>query len=525
MTYDEMAGTVNIHLTISGASNFESIAEVYVSDAFTGSATSGDDYTAFPLTILSIDCSSGTCPTTDSISLTLLTDALLENDEIANLEISGTNGFATIGAQSTFVATIQDTTTATISANDVNATEDPVDNGQFTVDLGIANDTGSAITVNYSISGTATAGVDYTTLTGSVDVADGQSTATIDVTPITDADLEGDETVELTLTSTSHASVGVDTTLATVTITDSASAIATITANDPDGAENPVDNGQFTVDLGIVNNTGSPFTVNYSISGTATNGTDYTTLAGSVDVADGQQTATIDVTPLDDTDLEGSETVELTLTSTSSLNVSVDSTSATVTIADDERPAKDDADTIATTDSLQDQAPDISVFDPAISKIGVLLPGQVGLVGEKLEWIITVKNNGNATGNNIVLVDNIIPALQINGVSGNVSSLTNINGQTVTVTLPTLDPGQSVTYSIFTTVLESNITVNNTVCLSSDSSDDLCTSAQAGSPLAGISQLPSTGQTPIWRIPALMILVLGGLMILGGARVALMRKR
>jgi uncharacterized repeat protein (TIGR01451 family) len=167
---------------------------------------------------------------------------------------------------------------------------------------------------------------------------------------------------------------------------------------------------------------------------------------------------------------------------------------------------------------------DISIFDPAISKIGVLQPGQVGLVGEKLEWIITVTNNGNAVGNNIVIVDNIIPALQIDGVSGNVSSISTINGQTVTVTLPTLDPGQSVTYSIFTTVLVSDITVNNTACLSSDSGGDVCTTTQANTGLASVTQLPSTGETPNWRNLLMLVLALSGLLSLAGVRVILGRR-
>lgn len=70
-----------------------------------------------------------------------------------------------------------------------------------------------------------------------------------------------------------------------------------------------------------MNNTGSPITVNYSGFGTAANGMDYTTLTGSVVIAAGAQTATIDVTPVNDALLESAETVVVTLTGTSNPSV------------------------------------------------------------------------------------------------------------------------------------------------------------------------------------------------------------
>ena len=65
---------------------------------------------------------------------------------------------------------------------------------------------------------------------------------------------------------------------ATVTIADNETATVTITANDAAASEAGPDNGQFTVDLGKVNNTGSAITVNYTVTGTAAGGSDYTVL-------------------------------------------------------------------------------------------------------------------------------------------------------------------------------------------------------------------------------------------------------
>ncbi|MBD0362591.1 MAG: VCBS repeat-containing protein, partial [Coleofasciculus sp. C3-bin4] len=57
-------------------------------------------------------------------------------------------------------------------------------------------------------------------------------------------------------------------------------------------------------------------TVSYTVGGTATPGTDYTRLLGSVTFAAGDTEATIEVVPLPDTRVDPSETVIVTLTTT-----------------------------------------------------------------------------------------------------------------------------------------------------------------------------------------------------------------
>ena len=71
------------------------------------------------------------------------------------------------------------------------------------------------------------------------------------------------------------------------------------------------------------------------MTGTAADGSDYTALTGTVDIAVGQSTATIDVDVLDDALLESSETVIVTLSGTNNGSVTA-SGNATVTIADND---------------------------------------------------------------------------------------------------------------------------------------------------------------------------------------------
>ena len=79
--------------------------------------------------------------------------------------------------------------------------------------------------------------------------------------------------------------------------------------------------------------------ISYTIGGTADAGADYTALSGTVTILAGDTTATIDVAVLDDSIIEPTETVEVTLTAITSgdADISVGSpNSATVDITDDE---------------------------------------------------------------------------------------------------------------------------------------------------------------------------------------------
>ncbi|MEQ8677152.1 MAG: hypothetical protein RLP44_27175, partial [Aggregatilineales bacterium] len=152
-------------------------------------------------------------------------------------------------------------------------------------------------------------------------------------------------------------------------------------------------------------------------------------------------------------------------------------------------------------------APNINVFDPAISKLGVLVPGQLGVQGEVLEWILTVSNTGTAVGTNVVVSDTLNPDLQIDSVNAP-NATVNINGQTVTVTYATLNVGETVQFSIFTTVLNGAI-VNNTACVNADNQgvEECATSVP-------IRELPSTGETPRWAYATIVGLGLLGLSML-----------
>lgn len=78
-------------------------------------------------------------------------------------------------------------------------------------------------------------------------------------------------------------------------------------------------------------------TVSYSLSGTATNGVDYSNLTGSVTFAAGQTTVDIPINIIDDNDVEGDETVTISLIGNSNYNLGT-SVDGTITIADNDLP-------------------------------------------------------------------------------------------------------------------------------------------------------------------------------------------
>ena len=107
--------------------------------------------------------------------------------------------------------------TLSLTAIDSIASEqDPADAAQFVI---TADSTPtSSLSISYTLAGTATSGSDFVALAGSATINAGESIATIPVTAITDANVEGDET--LTLTLSPSVNYGINIASADITIKD-----------------------------------------------------------------------------------------------------------------------------------------------------------------------------------------------------------------------------------------------------------------------------------------------------------------
>ena len=95
----------------------------------------------------------------------------------------------------------------------------------------------------------------------------------------------------------------------------------------------PSSNGLFTVTLSKATNTAT--NINLTISGTATNGTDYTTIANTLIIPANSTSQTITVNVLDDNDSENAETIKIKLASTTNKNIKIGTpNSASITISE-----------------------------------------------------------------------------------------------------------------------------------------------------------------------------------------------
>lgn len=107
-----------------------------------------------------------------------------------------------------------------------------------------------------------------------------------------------------------------------------------VVASQPQTVEGDTQHGQFTISREGAN-WSQPLTVQYSVSGTASAGSDYTALSGSVTIAANASSAIVDVAALADGAAESMESVTLTITSTDEYDVAdAPGNTATVNILD-----------------------------------------------------------------------------------------------------------------------------------------------------------------------------------------------
>jgi len=106
----------------------------------------------------------------------------------------------------------------------------------------------------------------------------------------------------------------------------------TVAATDSAAGE-PTNPGVFTISR--TGSTSASLTVSFSVGGTATSGSDYTALGTSLTIPAGAASATVTISPIDDTASESNETVTLTLTSGTGYTIGSPS-SATVNLADND---------------------------------------------------------------------------------------------------------------------------------------------------------------------------------------------
>lgn len=327
---DETAGTVSLDVGRTGDLSFAGSVMWATVD---GTAVAGEDYTAASDTI---NWAAGNGdPTT--IVITILDDALFEDDETFTVALSSPGGNAVIGEPSAAEVTISsdDVIELVFSAAAFASGEGA---GNATITAWRTGATNGVVSADFaSTAGTATAGSDYTDVSGAVIWADGDAAPkTFDVPLIDDAVAEADETVLLTLGNpTGGATIGA-TGAAELTIEDDDGTLLRFTT----GAVNTSETVG-TIDITVERfggDTAGAVGVDFATSDdTATAGEDYVATSGTLTWGDGETDDKIfSVTILDDGVLEGSESLDLTLANPTGNSTLGNPASATITIADDE---------------------------------------------------------------------------------------------------------------------------------------------------------------------------------------------
>ncbi|MBD1939810.1 Calx-beta domain-containing protein [Microcoleus sp. FACHB-68] len=338
--YNENGTPISVAVTVTrtGGSDGEASAQITLAG---GTATPGEDYdNATPTEVTFAD---GAETATVIIPITPDTTPN-EEDETVTLTLGNAVG-ANIGAQNTATLTIVDDDKPGVlefTAPTFTINEDGTTSAAITVKrtLGSAGEVTATVTL---ADGTAIGGVDYTNTPITVRFFDGQTaeqTVTIAITQ--DVLVEGNETLTATLgTPTGGATIGTQATAAVNIADDDVPTVSIVATGDATAAEQGQTTGGFT----ITNSGATAVVVNYTVAGTAaTDNSDYTVtssnpadLVGQITVA-GNSTATLTVTPIDDVLLEGTETVDVSLTASTGYNVDATKNTASVSIIDNDVP-------------------------------------------------------------------------------------------------------------------------------------------------------------------------------------------
>ncbi|MBJ7438570.1 MAG: putative Ig domain-containing protein [Sphingopyxis sp.] len=230
----------------------------------------------------------------------------------------------------TLTVTVVELPTVAIAVAPASVAEDGATNLVYTVTRSAAS--ASALTVNLTTSGSATAGTDYSGGVASVTIAANATTATVTIDPAADTSIETNETVTLTVAAGSGYTVGAPAS-ATGTIINDDNAIATIAVSPSTAREDGSTNLDYTVTLSQAS--ASAVSVNFTVGGTASNGTDYGAIASPLVIAAGSTTGTISVNPTTDATNESDETVTISLAAGTGYVVG-GASSATGTITNDD---------------------------------------------------------------------------------------------------------------------------------------------------------------------------------------------
>jgi uncharacterized delta-60 repeat protein len=325
----EADGTATITVSRIGGSD-GAVGVTYASAD--GTATAGTDYTAATGTLSWADGDAAD----KSFNVAITNDSLDEDDETVQLALSLPTGGATLGAPNAATLTIVDEDpTPSLSINDANVVEGDSGTAQMSFTVSLSAASGKTVQVDYAtLAGTATAGADFTSTSGTLSFSPGTTTQQVLVDVLGDTLVEGDENFSVNLSNPVEATIADAQGIGTIADDDVAGSLQFSIAAISAGEES----GSVTVSVTRTGGTDGAVSVNYATAdGSATAGSDYTATNGTLNWADGDGAAkTFSITLLDDNADEVDETVLLNLSAPTGAAIIGNPATATLSIVDND---------------------------------------------------------------------------------------------------------------------------------------------------------------------------------------------
>jgi len=303
------AGTVEATFTATlSAASTKPVTVAYATSDDTG--TAGTDYVA----------SAGTLTfapgiVTQTIKITINGDTLDEVNETFKVTLSSPTEATIVDGEG--LGTITDDDAApTLSIDDVAIVEGNVGSVTAVLTVTLSNASGLPVTANFAAAdGTATtADSDYAATSGTLTFAPGTTTEKVNVTINGDARHEANETVIVTLSAPTNATLAKAAGTLTIENDDAAPTVSIDDVNVIEGNTGTT-SAAFTITLSAVS--GTTVTVNYATSdGTASAASDYVAVPSTpLTFAPGEKTKTVSITINGDTTAEANETLNVNLSS------------------------------------------------------------------------------------------------------------------------------------------------------------------------------------------------------------------
>lgn len=274
--------------------------------------------------------------TSAALPISAVDDNIDEPQESFVVSINTNNADTTVTNPNGTVRLNDNDARPAISLANLTTSESNTGTTTATVQVTLSHPSSQPVTFNAAtINGSAMAGSDYVTTTGSRTIPALSTTIGIDVDIVGDTLFEENETFALRVSNPTNAIIGSSSSTITIsdndTQTQSTFSVADTSASESTGQM------QFTVSLSGA--TGSTATVNYALSnGTASAGSDFTDSSGTLNFPVGTTSIPVLVSISNDSIEEPNESFNLILSNPSPSNVSIADGTATATILDDDDP-------------------------------------------------------------------------------------------------------------------------------------------------------------------------------------------